>query len=134
MKAEISALMDGELERREAEGMIDALKTGSSARETWRNYHLIGDAMRGAPLLSAGFAARVTVRLDQEPTVLAPRAKPIIEQRRWQLLSAAASVAAVAFVSIAFFTQDPTQPAAFCGFCVPRHPLPPRAISPSQDT
>jgi sigma-E factor negative regulatory protein RseA len=120
MKAEISALMDGELERQEAEGAIDALKTGSEARETWRGYHLIGDAMRGAPLLSAGFAARVAARLAEEPTALAPRAKPIFEQRRWQLLSAAASVAAVAFVSIAFFTQDPTLPAVPLAGTVPQ--------------
>jgi sigma-E factor negative regulatory protein RseA len=121
MKSKISALMDGELERQEAEGAIDALKSGGEARDTWRSYHLIGDAMRGTQQLSAGFAARVTARIAEEPTVLAPRAKPIFEQRRWQLLSAAASVAAVAFVSIAFFTQDPTLPAAPVAVAVPQN-------------
>src|SRR4029079_16137170 len=42
----------------------------------------------------------------------APRARPMLEQRRWQLLSAAASVAAGAVVSFAFFAQDPAAPAA----------------------
>jgi len=111
MNERISALMDGELERREAGGALDALKHEGGARDAWRRYHLIGDAMRDTRLLSAGFAARVTMKLGDEPTVLAPRAKPLLEQRRWQLLSAAASVAAVAFVSFAYFSQDPAAPA-----------------------
>jgi sigma-E factor negative regulatory protein RseA len=110
MKAKISALMDGELERPETAGALDALGREGEARETWRTYHLIGDAMRDTRLLSAGFASRVSAKLADEPTVLAPRAKPLIEQRRWQVLSAAASVAAVGFVSMAFFSQEPGAP------------------------
>jgi sigma-E factor negative regulatory protein RseA len=112
MKSKISALMDGELQQQEAGGALDALANDAQARKTWRRYHLIGDSMRDAPQLSAGFAARVTAKLAEEPTVLAPRARPMLEQRRWQLLSAAASIAAVAFVSFAFFSQDPAAPVA----------------------
>ena len=108
MKTKISALMDGELERREAAGALDALGQEGDVRETWRTYHLISDSMRDTRLLSGGFAARVAARLAQEPTVLAPRATPVFEQRRWQVLSVAASLAAVAFVSIAYFQQDGT--------------------------
>jgi sigma-E factor negative regulatory protein RseA len=108
MKSKISALMDGELARHETDGAFAALKGEGAARDSWRRYHLIGDSMRGTQLLSSGFAARVAAKLAGEPTVLAPRAKPIFEQRRWQLLSAAASVAAVAFVSVAYFSQDGT--------------------------
>jgi sigma-E factor negative regulatory protein RseA len=112
MKAKISALMDGELERHEAGSAFDALRNEGEARETWRTYSLISDSMQDARMLSAGFAARVAAKLTDEPTVLAPRARPILEQRRWQLLSAAASIAAVAFVSFAFFSQEPAGPAA----------------------
>ena len=116
MKSRISALMDGELEAREAGGSIESLGREGEARETWRSYHLIGDAMRDTPQLSAGFAARVSAKLAAEPTVLAPKswsnARPMLEQRRWQLLSAAASVAAVVFVSVAFFSQDAAVPVA----------------------
>jgi len=109
MKAKISALVDGELARREAEGAFEALNAEGEARDTWRAYHLISDSMRDTRLLSDGFAGRVAARLAEEPTVLAPRARPIFEQRRWQLLSAAASVAAVALViSVAFSPQDGT--------------------------
>lgn len=112
MKAKISALMDGELERHEAGAALDALRNDGDARQTWRTYCLISDSLQDARMLSAGFAARVAAKLDGEPTVLAPRARPILEQRRWQLLSAAASIAAVAFVSFAFFSQEPAGPAA----------------------
>ncbi len=109
MKAKISALMDGELEPREAGGAIETLGTEGAARATWRTYHLISDSMRDTRLLSADFAARVAARLAEEPTVLAPRARPIFEQRRWQVLSVAASLAAVAFVvSVAFSPPEGT--------------------------
>jgi hypothetical protein len=42
--------------------------------------------------------------------VLAPRARRLLEQRRWQVLSAAASIAAVGFVSMAFIAQEPAAP------------------------
>jgi sigma-E factor negative regulatory protein RseA len=107
MRTRISALMDGELERPDAAAAIEALRDEGEARDAWRAYHLIGDAMRDPHLVSEGFAARVAARLADEPTVLAPRARPVLEQRRWQLLSAAASLAAVAFVaSVAFGPQE----------------------------
>ena len=108
MKARISALMDGELERREAAGPLDALRTEDEARDTWRAYHLIGDAMRDTRMLSAGFAARVATKLAEEPTVIAPsRMAPAPQRPRWQLLSAAASLAAVALVGwVAFGFQE----------------------------
>ena len=111
MKSEISALVDGELERREADAILDALKAEGDARELWRGYHLIGDSMRDTRLLSAGFAAQVAAKLADEPTVLAPKSwpmrRPILEQHRWQLLSVAASLAAVAFVvSVAYAPRE----------------------------
>jgi sigma-E factor negative regulatory protein RseA len=107
IKAKISALVDGELERQEADAALEALGAEGPARDTWRAYHLISDSMRDTRLLSGGFAARVAAKLAEEPTVLAPRRRPILEQRRWQVLSAAASIAAVAFVaSVAFSPQD----------------------------
>ena len=108
MKEKISELMDGELEWHAAAGPLDALKGEGEARDTWRNYHLIGDAMRDARMLSPGFAARVAAKLTEEPTVMAPsRVVRRAERPRWQLLSAAASLAAVAFVGwVAFAPQE----------------------------
>lgn len=108
MKARISELLDGELESREAAGPLDALRSEGEARDTWRNYHLIGDAMRDTRILSPGFSRRVATRLAQEPTVMAPARRAATPQRqRWQFLSAAASLAAVAMVGwVAFAPQQ----------------------------
>lgn len=113
MKSKISALVDGELERHEAVAPLDALRTDGEIRDAWRSYHLIGDAMRDSCMLSDGFAGRVAARLAGEPTVMAPaRLAPAPERPRWQLLSAAASVAAVAMVSsVWFMLQDSAAPA-----------------------
>lgn len=104
--------MDGELERRESAGAIGTLESGGEARETWRTYHLIGDAMRETRLLSAGFSERVVDRLGSEPTVLAPR-RPLLTREvavpAWSAL--AASLAAVAFVGwVAFPPQEASMP------------------------
>jgi sigma-E factor negative regulatory protein RseA len=110
MKARISELLDGELESRETAGPLDALRAEGEARDTWRSYHLIGDAMRDTRMLSAGFAARVAARIADEPTVMAPaRIAPARPRQRWQLLSAAASLAAIALVGwVAFGPQEDT--------------------------
>ena len=108
MKTKISELMDGELGSREAAGPLDALRSESEARDIWRRYHLIGDAMRDMRMLSAGFASRVSARLAEEPTVMARGRLAALPQRpRWQFLSAAASLAAVALVGwVAFGPQE----------------------------
>jgi sigma-E factor negative regulatory protein RseA len=111
MKAKISALMDGELGGHEAAGALEALRADGEGRESWRTYHLISDAMRDTRPLSAGFGERLAARLAAEPTVLAPkwgvRARALLGEHRWQFLSAAASLAAIGFVSVAYFTQEP---------------------------
>lgn len=114
MKSRISALIDGELERHESTAPLDALTADNEARDVWGAYHLIGDAMRDTRMLSEGFAVRVAAKLAGEPTVMAPShlvQRP--ERPRWQLLSAAASVAAVAMVtSVWYVLQDGTVPAS----------------------
>ena len=111
MKEKISELMDGELERRAAAGPLDALKGEGEARDTWRKYHFIGDVMRDTRMLSSGFAARVAAKLAEEPTVMAPaRLLWRTERPRWQLLSAAASLAAVAFVGWVAFSPQESEP------------------------
>lgn len=104
MKERISELMDDEAGLRASAGPLDALRAEGEARDTWRRYHLIGDVMRDTRIISADFSARVAARLAAEPTVMAPsRAAPA---RHWQLLSAAASLAAVALVGwVAFAPQ-----------------------------
>ena len=111
MKEKISAFMDGELEQHASRETLGALASSDQAREAWAAYHLIGDAMRGTRPLHRDFAARLSWRLAEEPTVLAPRRLPAAP-RKWVAASAiAASAAAVAFVGwVAVMPQPSIQP------------------------
>jgi sigma-E factor negative regulatory protein RseA len=112
MNDRISALMDGEVDEKSAEQVIDALARDTEARHTWRNYHMISDAMRGGLLLSGGFTERVVQRLAAEPTVLAPRRIRTESPRLFTVSAAVASLAAVAFVGwMAFAPQTHLVPA-----------------------
>ena len=107
----ISALMDGELDAHQTDQQLARLKQDAQARESWNTFHLIGDAMRGERVMPSSLAARVSERLAQEPTVLAPRRKPASRVTAYAL-SAAASLSAVALVGwVAINGMVDTQPA-----------------------
>jgi sigma-E factor negative regulatory protein RseA len=97
MKDTISALMDGELDDGSAGRAIDALARDGEARDAWRTYHLISDALGKSRMLSGGFSERVAAELARQPTVLAPGRPRSAEPRRW--VAMAAGVAAVSLVA-----------------------------------
>lgn len=96
MNESISAFMDGEASDAEGERALNLLKVNADARQGWVAYHMIGDALRQAPVGSADVTARVAKRIATEPTVLAPRLRKRVETRPLVVWSAAASVTAVA--------------------------------------
>lgn len=98
MKEKLSAFVDGDLQGEGLQAHLGRLRTDPELRSAWDTYHLIGDALRGQ--ISPEIAARVVARLREEPTVLAPRPERKTPSARlgWYLMSAAASMAAVAFV------------------------------------
>jgi len=105
---QISALMDGELDEREAEREVARLKA-EDARERWDEFHLISDALRGEPLLSSRFNLTLSKRLAEEPTVLAPQRRTTRARRMTTYaMSAAASISAAALV--AWVALGPTAP------------------------
>ncbi|HEY5637016.1 MAG TPA: sigma-E factor negative regulatory protein [Burkholderiales bacterium] len=118
MKTRVSAFVDGELEAHEVDAVLAGLREEGEARECWRRYQLISDAMRDLRVLSPGFAARVVERLDAEPTVLAPVAHAATPARDTRgparyAWSAAAGVAAVGLVGwLAFMPALDPAPAA----------------------
>ena len=96
----ISALMDGELGASEADREIVCLKTDTALRGRWDEFHLVGDTLRGEPVLSADFTESFSRRLAEEPTVLAPRRmRPGMRRMTTYAMSAAASLSAVALVA-----------------------------------
>jgi sigma-E factor negative regulatory protein RseA len=105
----ISALIDGELDGREAEQQLARLKQDRELEHCWATFHLIGDALRGERSLSQGFGERLARRLAGEPTVLAPR--PVASRRFMAYaLSAAASLSAVALVGWMALFNNPLAP------------------------
>lgn len=104
----ISAFMDGETASTEAKQTLQRLRSDENCQQTWNCFHLVGDVMRGEPVLRDDFIERLRKRIDEEPVVLAPRA-------RWSgptrmALSAAAAVAGVAIVLVIGLSGNPLRP------------------------
>ena len=100
----ISAFMDGESASAETRNVIERLRSDQECRKIWDSFHLVGDVMRGAPVLRDDFIERLRQKLEDEPTVLAPHAK-------WRSLnkfaySAAAAAAGVAVVLALAMTNN----------------------------
>jgi sigma-E factor negative regulatory protein RseA len=118
MKEKLSAFIDGELEGDGLNTHLGRLRADPELRAAWDTYHLIGDALRGH--VTPEVATRVISRLREEPTVLAPQARPKSTATRigWYGTYAAASLAAVAIVAWTAFpgwhagSQFPGSPVA----------------------
>jgi sigma-E factor negative regulatory protein RseA len=115
MKDRISALMDGELDEREAAETIAALANDAGAHGAWRTYHLIGDAMR------------------EGRSVVATR-RAAANAPRWRVaLPAMAVAAAVALVSwVAFAPVQQKSPAQLAPMAEAKPPAvvpPPRSAN-----
>jgi len=99
MRQKISVLMDGELFEDEAESLLDHIKRGSDVHKDWEVYHLIGDVLRQPEYIPCGLSAKVRDRLQDEPTVLAPRRHAVKQKMLTFALSATASLSAVGVVA-----------------------------------
>ena len=95
----LSAALDGEAADAETDACIDALKRDADLRQSWSDYHLIGDLMRGVAPMQDDFMARFSAQLAAEPTVLAPR------RRVWPQRVAVASFASLAAWGVVVFTE-----------------------------
>jgi sigma-E factor negative regulatory protein RseA len=132
MKSKISAMMDGELGAQELDEPLSAIASDREARESWRTYHLISDALRGDAAHFGGCARRVAERLAREPALIGPLPAQVRApaRPRWFIPSAlAASVAAVAFVGwVALAPQQRTP--AVAPLPIAKAPPAPRAADP----
>lgn len=104
-RTDISAFLDGELEATEARRVIDDIVSDQTRQDDFRTYCLIGDALRGqdtGPVsVSADFLSRVSARLTDEPTVLAPGAGRKLAAG-WAAAMAASIVAVGLVVALAW--------------------------------
>ena len=104
----ISALMDGEAAGMEEQQALNRLRQDPACREAWECFHIVGDVMRGTPVLREDFVTRLKQRMENEPTVLAPRLRAGSGAR--MVYSAAAAVAGVAIVLTLVMTNNPLRP------------------------
>jgi sigma-E factor negative regulatory protein RseA len=101
-KEYISAMVDDELDNN-SESTIDNLLQSPALKGCWARYHLISDCLNKNPpeSIDGGLADRISASIQNEPTVLAPRAtsnkaylKPVAG------FAIAASVATMAILGI----------------------------------
>ena len=98
MTQEISSLMDGELEAHEAERAIRSCCASRQSQQTWQEYQLISDVLRGGVPHPTRTADRVRESLAAEPAIIA-RPKRVHETVMGRVaLAAAASVATIGVV------------------------------------
>jgi len=99
MTQELSSLMDGELGEQEAERSIAACCASEDQKNTWYLYHAIGDAMRGQAPGRLELPRATFESLNAQPTVLAPRRRPLMQGTLARVaFAAAASVATIGVV------------------------------------
>ncbi|HEX6137246.1 MAG TPA: sigma-E factor negative regulatory protein [Casimicrobiaceae bacterium] len=109
MSEQISRLMDGEIDASELDSVCAMLKS-EAAMATWGCYHTIGDALRGETAVTRSVGTAVARHLAQEPTVVAPRTRPVSGVASWAW-AVAASVAAVTVVGWTAYTMIDATPA-----------------------
>ena len=104
MSETVSRLVDSELPEREAGSVIGNVAGEEHRSRQWRNYHLIGNIMRGeGTMVGRDIARNVASRLDQEPTVLAPASLPKQDSRAsdtWKPVTVFAMAASLALVAV----------------------------------
>ncbi|MBL8296934.1 MAG: sigma-E factor negative regulatory protein [Rhodanobacteraceae bacterium] len=104
IKQQLSALMDGEIERDAARFVLRAVETDSALAKDWSRFHLVRDCLQGRQVLvaDAGFAAAVMARIDAEAAPAQARGS------RWvRYLSGGAVAAAVAVVALMASAPEP---------------------------
>lgn len=123
MKAEISALVDGELEPDSVDRVVDAMRLDPELHARWETYHAIGDALRHTPALQADFSRAIVARMASEPVVLAPAALSVRRHSPLRmalpLAAAITGVGAVAWVALSVNGQQGERLAAIQSTTLP---------------
>jgi sigma-E factor negative regulatory protein RseA len=123
-EAWLSALLDGEQDDDEVMRSIERVGKETSSARRWREYCLIGDAMRGCMMADDSLESRIKAALAAEPTVLAPVPKGHHHPAYW----AAAAMAVVAItwtvLSVAPVGQNNNKGVPVAVNAVPTQPKP----------
>lgn len=75
MTEQVSAFLDGEMDRRRLGKDIQSLLSDKHAMQKYREYQTISSAIRdGAFSVDSDFSSKIMAKIDAEPTVLSPNA------------------------------------------------------------
>ncbi|MFN7427801.1 MAG: sigma-E factor negative regulatory protein [bacterium] len=89
---DVSALMDGELERRRVRSTISRLEGQDELRDAWATFHVIRDALQGNAVGSSRFIEKFHERLEQEPLSVVPRWRSRLPRLRTMALAGLAAL------------------------------------------
>ena len=109
-KAQISALMDGELD----DMAVKKLLEDKSIKQTWQRYHIISDVIQNrVPInTSSQLALRISELIKNEPAIVAPSRQKILNYFKPVAGAAvAATVAAMAILAVQQYRADDLTPA-----------------------
>ncbi len=105
MKSKLSMLMDGELDHQEVAKVLEELKIDEGLREEWKNYHVIGDALRQSSQLSTSVDLNFNKPAKSKPP-LALVSKSKYKPARIFAFSVAASVIAMVSAWVLMYNQS----------------------------
>ncbi len=110
----VSAAVDGEVD----EQVLAELAADTDSHQEWRDYHIIGDAMRGElpEMINLDLSANIAAAIEQEPTIIAPKVNKRNEStarkaavipmfKQFGQYAIAASVALVAVIGVQSYNQ-----------------------------
>ncbi|WP_299794094.1 sigma-E factor negative regulatory protein [uncultured Shewanella sp.] len=115
----VSAAVDGEID----EQTLAELAADQDSHEQWRDYHMIGDAMRGElpKTMHLDLSANIAAAIENEPTIVAPVKRETSDEaqvktgglsnvipmfKQFGQYAIAASVALVAVVGVQNYSQE----------------------------
>src|SRR6202521_5672117 len=109
---QVSAFLDGELPNAETELLLKRLTRDAELRESFGRFAMIGEALRGqgSHILAGGFASRVNLAIDGEPSQVAAHAQQSRVARWWRPLAGVTVAAGVATVAIVALQQRAISP------------------------
>lgn len=110
MKSKISALMDGELDQRDASNIIEAIRKDDDLQGEWETYHLIGDTLRQSSKLAMNISSDVSQKLKAEPTVLSPNISNLEKKLKRKVYAFSVAASVIAMVSAWLVMQNSHEP------------------------
>src|SRR5258708_34575624 len=91
MNQDISSLMDGECDPRDADRIMQACCKSGEHKDTWNVYHAIGEAIRGQAPRCLERPERVMAAIAKEPTVIGGPRRKLFETTLGRVALAAAA-------------------------------------------